>query len=106
MFSTTVSPRMWALFLGGGRCIGSYLPLVGSYFLAAAHEILVVCVWGTWFPAQGSNPGPLHYECGVLATRPPGKSSHISVITIIKHFSSALGVSSRNEPVTSAALGK
>ena len=26
------------------------------------------------FPDQGSNPGPLHWECGVLTTGPPGKS--------------------------------
>ena len=25
------------------------------------------------FPDQGSNPGPLPWECGVLATGPPGK---------------------------------
>ena len=26
------------------------------------------------FPDQGSNPGPLHWECEVIATGPPGKS--------------------------------
>ena len=25
-----------------------------------------------WFPGQGSNPGPLHWELGVLGTGPPG----------------------------------
>ena len=29
---------------------------------------------GILFPDQGSNPGPLHWEHGVLATGPPGKS--------------------------------
>ena len=29
---------------------------------------------GIQFPDQGSNPGPLHRELGVLATGPPGKS--------------------------------
>ena len=31
---------------------------------------------GTWdlVPCQGLNPGPLHWELGVLATGPPGKS--------------------------------
>ena len=29
---------------------------------------------GIQFPDQGSNPGPLHWECGVLTTVPPGKS--------------------------------
>ena len=28
----------------------------------------------TQFPGQGSNLGPLHWECRVLATGPPGKS--------------------------------
>ena len=27
-----------------------------------------------WFPNQGSNLSPLYWECGVLATGPPGKS--------------------------------
>ena len=36
------------------------------FFLVVACEI--------WFPDQGSNPGPLHWERGVLATGPPGKS--------------------------------
>ena len=35
-------------------------------FLAEACEIQ--------FPDQGSNPGPLHRECGVLPTGPPGNS--------------------------------
>ena len=29
---------------------------------------------GIQFPDQRSNPGPLHWECGVLSTVPPGKS--------------------------------
>jgi hypothetical protein len=28
---------------------------------------------GLCFTDQGSDLGPLHWECGVLATRPPGK---------------------------------
>ena len=43
--------------------------------LIAACELLVA-VCGIWFPGQGSNPGPLHWECRVLATGPPGKSLH------------------------------
>ena len=35
---------------------------------------LFVEACGTKFPDQGSNPGPLHQECGVLTTGPPGKS--------------------------------
>ena len=29
---------------------------------------------GMWIPKQGLNPGPLHWECGVPPTGPPGKS--------------------------------
>ena len=32
---------------------------------------------GIQFPLQGSNPGPLHWECGVLPTGPPGKCMDI-----------------------------
>ena len=38
------------------------------------HEGSLVVICGIWFPEQGSNPGPLHWECGVLAMGPPGKS--------------------------------
>ena len=44
-------------------------------FLVVVCELLVVAC-GTWFPDQGSNPGPLHWECGVLATGPSGRSLH------------------------------
>ena len=40
------------------------LPHMGS--------LLAAC--GIWFSDQGSNPGPLHREHGVLATAPPGRS--------------------------------
>ena len=35
---------------------------------------LLVAACGIWFPDQGLNPGPLHWELGVLSTGPPGKS--------------------------------
>ena len=38
------------------------------------HTGSLVAARGIWFPDQGSNPGPLHREHGVLATGPPGKS--------------------------------
>ena len=40
--------------------------------LVACKPIAAAC--GLWFPSQGANPGPLHRECRVLATGPPGKS--------------------------------
>ena len=35
---------------------------------------LLVEACGIWFPDQGLKPSPLHWECRVLATGPPGKS--------------------------------
>ena len=37
------------------------------------HEVSV-SVWGISFLDQGWNPGPLHWECGVLTTGPPRPS--------------------------------
>ena len=44
-------------------------------FLAVACKLLLAAC-GIWFPDQGSNPGPLHWEHGVLATGPSGKSTN------------------------------
>ena len=35
---------------------------------------LLVASCGIYFPDQGWNVGPLHWECGVLSPGPPGKS--------------------------------
>ena len=35
---------------------------------------LLVVACGIYFPDQGSNPGPLHWECGVSTTGLQGKS--------------------------------
>ena len=43
-----------------------HLVLCRIFDLCAAHVIQ--------FPDQGSNPGPLHWKQGALATGPPGKS--------------------------------
>ena len=40
-----------------------------SIFAVACTLLVGVC--GIWSPDQGSNPGPLHWEQGVLATGPP-----------------------------------
>ena len=59
--------------------------------LVVAGELLVAR--GICFPDQGSNPGPLHWECGVSGTRTPRKSSLYSFEmvshTFPVHFSSA-----------------
>ena len=39
----------------------------------AACDFLVAA-YGIYFSDQAWNPGPLHQECVVLATGPPGKS--------------------------------
>ena len=52
--------------------VGSRLRQAGP--LAGAWEHLAEAC-GLWFPDQGLNPDPLHWECRVLATGPPGKSS-------------------------------
>ena len=44
------------------------------YGHAVQHE-------GSWFPDEGSNPCPLHWERGVLTTGPPGKSHSIIYYT-------------------------
>ena len=51
-------------------CAGFLLWHEGS--LVATRKLLAV-VHGISFPDQGWDPGPLHWECGILATGPPGK---------------------------------
>ena len=55
-------------------CIGLHLVFVVAcgVFVVACRLLAVAC--GIQFPNQGLNLGPLHWERGVLATRPPGKS--------------------------------
>ena len=58
------------LYLFG--CTGSLLRHAGS--LDAACGIFLAAACGIQFPDQRWNLSPLHRECGVSATRPPGKS--------------------------------
>ena len=53
-----------------------YLFIWLHWVLVVACKILVVAC-GTWFPDQGSNPRPLHWERGILATRPQGSLSSL-----------------------------
>ena len=41
------------------------------------HARSLVATCRILFPNQGSNPGPLHWDCRVLATGPPEKSLYI-----------------------------
>ena len=45
-----------------------------GFYLQHTNSLVVAC--GIQFPDQGSNPGPLHWEHGVPATGPPGKSQN------------------------------
>ena len=78
------------------RSLGKFLRLSGSSFLLQItyYFLMFICLFactgssgslvapcelwvaacGIWFPDQGSNPGPLHWERVFLATGPPGKS--------------------------------
>ena len=54
-------------------CLLSALSFLSFYLIIWLCWVLrVACAIN--FPDQGSNPGPLHWEHGVLATRPPRKS--------------------------------
>ena len=60
------------------ECAESQLEHMGSS-LWHAGSLVVACKYltaacGIQFSKQGSNSGPLHWEYGVLATGPPGKS--------------------------------
>ena len=55
--------------------------------LVLAHRLLVATC-GTWFPHQGLNTGSLHWECGVLATGPHGKSPGLYYCTFCAVHSS------------------
>ena len=46
----------------------------GSLIFVVARRFFSVAACGISFPDQGSNPGPMHWQLGVLATEPPGKS--------------------------------
>ena len=58
---------------------------VGSSIFIAAGELLVVA-YGIWSPDQGSNPGPLDWECRVLAPGPPGKSQEYVSFSALPHY--------------------
>ena len=65
---------------------GSWLWHVGS-LVEACKWSPVAC--GIQFPDQGSNPGPLHWERGVSAFRPPWESlSFFSFVWTVQHVGS------------------
>lgn len=67
----------------------SYLPVLGLQLrhtgsLVVAREILAVAR-GIRFPDQRSNPGPLHWDYGILTTGPPGKSLLVCLLHRYPH---------------------
>ena len=46
----------------------------GVFRLGCGMPDFLSVACGIYFSEQGLNPGPLHWECGVSATGPPGKS--------------------------------
>ena len=46
------------------------------FFFFWLYQVLTA-VCGLWFPEQGWNPGPLHWELEVLATGPPGNLRNV-----------------------------
>lgn len=60
--------------------LGPFPSLFGSYYFFCFFFFWQCHVaYGTLFAEQGSDPSSLHWEHGVLSTRPPGKS--LSAVT-------------------------
>ena len=80
-FSTTAPPGKPLLFLKKYLFIYLAAPGLscGIQDLQLWHAGSIVAACTIQFPDQGSNPGPLHWECRVLPTGPPGKSLTVSV---------------------------
>ena len=57
--------------------------------LVVAHELLAA-VCGIYFPNQGWNPGPLLWECGVLATGPPHMILYSILPELLKIFKKSI----------------
>ena len=65
-------------------------PFLKEYLFIWLCEVLVEAC-GISFLGQGSNLGPLHWECGVSATGPPGKSQSDSFSAEIEGMEERMG---------------
>ena len=54
--------------------LGKRIALKALFICLFDWLLVLVVSCGIYFPDQGSDQGPLHGDCGVLATGPPGKS--------------------------------
>ena len=61
-----------------------------SHWVLVVTRALLVVSCGIWFPDQGSNLGPLHWERGLLATGPAGKPPALCSSSSIATWHSAL----------------
>ena len=68
------------VFLGVDYIAFCHVDAFIFYLFIWLHQVLVAA-YGIWFPDQGLNLGPLHWEPGVLATGPPGKSRQHQVFS-------------------------
>ena len=66
-----------------GPGLSLLLKFLGPFLLLLLFSNIHLFIWlhwvllaacGIYFPDQGSNPGPLHWECRVLANTPPRRS--------------------------------
>ena len=63
-----------------GGCRGGWIEVKAEFFFLSyvfssiRSQLILVAACGIQFPDQEWNPGPLHWEHGVLATGPPEKS--------------------------------
>ena len=54
----------------------------GIFSLHCSIQDFLVAACGIYFPDQGSNRGPLHYECRVLATGPPREVPSLTFLDV------------------------
>ena len=66
----------WHLYARAFSQLKKYISLFGCTGSHFQHVGSSVAVCGIQFPDQRSTLGPLHWECRVLTTGPPGKSQH------------------------------
>ena len=62
--------------------------VVGCGISSLWHIGSLVAARGIQVPEQGSNPGPMHWKCGVLATGPPWKPPAFASTSNISVFNS------------------
>ena len=78
---TTPSPYITQIFILHFSCIF-------TFFLKKLINLATLsldCGMRDPFSHQGSNLAPLHWQCAVLVTGPPGKSRILTFLEIIKH---------------------